>query len=231
MDSNSPTSPEELKRLLERTQAELDITAREKHQSAEFGLQLLDQKEELQKRFHELELLYDSTRNELEAAQKALSKLQTIQKVSSVIGIEQEESLLQETTTKDANFSSTVKDFERQLKCLTIELHRVQEEKERLQTEHSELTKQLEVIDWERKTTKNELRELKLRESRLLQDMNELEEENISLQKQVSSLKSSQIEYESSKHEIMRLQEELELRRLQVDEFEILKNIDRKSVV
>lgn len=46
---------------------------------------------------------------------------------------------------------------------------------------------------FERKTLKAELKELKYRETRLLSDYSELEEENISLQKQVSVLRSSQV--------------------------------------
>lgn len=49
------------------------------------------------------------------------------------------------------------------------------------------------MSEWEKKTYKAELKELKLREARLLSDNNELEEENISLQKQISSLRSSQV--------------------------------------
>ena len=69
-----------------------------------------------------------------------------------------------------------------------------------------------------------------MRESRLSSDMNELEDENISLQKTVSNLKSNQVEFETAKHEVRRLQEEVNLRRLQVEEFEILKNIAEKQM-
>ena len=221
---------EKLKQELDRIQGELAVTSSEKHQSAQFGLQLLDQKEELQRRFDELEAIYDSTRNELEALRTALAKSQSIQKVSTTSGIEQEESLLKESASKEATFTSTLNDLERELKGLRVELDRVQAEKERLVVEHSDMSKQMEVIDWERKCMKTELKDLKMRESRLLQDIGELEDENISLQKQVSSLKASQIEFESSKHEVIRLQEELEVRRLQVEEFETLKNIAEKQV-
>ena len=219
-----------LRSELDRLQEELAVTAREKHQSAEYGLQLLDQKEELQKRFDEMETLYDATKNELEALRTALAKSQTSQKVSATTGIEQEESLLQESATKEATFVSTLSDLERELKSLRSELDRERAEKERLVVEHQDVSKKLEVCDWDRKNMKTELKDLKIRESRLLQEMNELEDENISLQKQVSNLKSSQIEFETAKHEVIRLQEEMELRRLQVEEFETLKNIAEKQV-
>lgn len=50
-----------------------------------------------------------------------------------------------------------------------------------------------EMLDLQRSRMREEVREYKFRESRLLQDYTELEEENISLQKLVSTLKQSQV--------------------------------------
>ena len=47
---------------------------------------------------------------------QALNKLQTIQRVSTTSGIEQEEQLLQESAKKEENFSVTLGEFERELK-------------------------------------------------------------------------------------------------------------------
>lgn len=69
------------------------------------------------------------------------------------------------------------------------ELDRVQSEKERYATEFSEIVKMKEMTDHEKKQMKAELKDLKFRETRLFQDYAELEDENISLQKQISSLK------------------------------------------
>lgn len=64
----------------------------------------------------------------------------------------------------------------------------------------------------------------------MLADYSELEEENISLQKQVSSLRSSQVEFEGAKHEIRRLTEDLELLNSQVEELMKLKQIAEKQM-
>lgn len=64
----------------------------------------------------------------------------------------------------------------------------------------------------------------------MLADYSELEEENISLQKQVSNLKSSQVEFEGAKHEIRRLTEDLELLNSQVEELTKLKQIAEKQM-
>lgn len=50
-----------------------------------------------------------------------------------------------------------------------------------------------EMLELQRTRMREEIREYKFRESRLLQDYTELEEENISLQKLVSTLRQSQV--------------------------------------
>lgn len=80
------------------------------------------------------------------------------------------------------------------------------------------------------KKLRAELREIKFRETRLITDYSELEEENIALQKQVSVLKSSQVEFESLKHEIRRMQEEIDLLNCQVEELANLKKIAEKHM-
>lgn len=50
-----------------------------------------------------------------------------------------------------------------------------------------------EMAELQRIRMKDEIREYKFREARLLQDYTELEEENITLQKLVSTLKQNQV--------------------------------------
>lgn len=50
-----------------------------------------------------------------------------------------------------------------------------------------------QVVELQRSRLRDDIKEYKFREARLLQDYTELEEENISLQKQVSVLKQSQV--------------------------------------
>lgn len=49
------------------------------------------------------------------------------------------------------------------------------------------------MVELQRNQLRDDIKEYKLLEARLLQDYTELEEENISLQKQVSMLKQSQV--------------------------------------
>lgn len=59
--------------------------------------------------------------------------------------------------------------------------------------DNNELVKAKEETEHEMKLLRTELRDVKFRESRLFSDYSELEEENISLQKHISVLKSSQV--------------------------------------
>ena len=160
---------------------------------------------------------------------QAFAKSQTIQRASQTSGVEQEERLLAESRDKEANFATALHELERELKQVRLELERVRAEKERGGQELLEAQKTAEVLEWDRKHLRVELRELKLREARLLADNNELEDENICLQKQTSSLRTSQIELETAKHEARRLQEEVDALHAQLDEHEALRRIAERQ--
>ncbi|ETE66604.1 Protein bicaudal D-like 1 [Ophiophagus hannah] len=81
------------------------------------------------------------------------------------------------------------------------------------------------MAELQRIRMKDEIREYKFREARLLQDYTELEEENITLQKLVSTLKQNQVEYEGLKHEIKRFEEETVLLNSQLEDAIRLKEI------
>ncbi|KAK9497061.1 hypothetical protein O3M35_004442 [Rhynocoris fuscipes] len=224
------SSVKELKEEIERLTRELDQASSEKIQSAQYGLGLLEEKKTLLQRCEELETLYETTRNELDITQEALAKFQTTHKVTKESGIEQEESLLNESAAMETSLNSTILDLENDLKQIRQELERVVEERDRILQEYNELNKTKQDAERERKQLRTEIREIKLRETRLLSDYSELEEENISLQKQVSGLKSSQVEFEGAKHEINRLQEELEVFQQQFEELTKLKKIAEKQM-
>ncbi|CAN8001655.1 unnamed protein product [Ixodes hexagonus] len=229
-DADIRAENESLKLEIERLHRELAQTSHEKIQSAQYGLVLLDEKQALQQRCDDLEAIYDTTKHELDILKEALAKVQTSQKVSTTTGIEQEESLLQETATKEASLTSSLQELEKELKQVRQELSRVLAEKERLQNENFEISKHGDVSDWERKNLRSELKDMKLREQRLLTDNNELEEENISLQKQVSSLRSSQVEFEGAKHEVRHLKEEVESLNAQLEELGSLRRIGEQQL-
>lgn len=106
----------------------------------------------------------------------------------------------------------------------------MQSERDHALQEREDVGKDHLLAESERRSLRTELKESRFRETRLLQDYTELEDENITLQKQVSTLRSSQVEFEGAKHEIRRLTEEVELLNSHCDELTNLKNIAEKQM-
>ncbi|KAK9307969.1 hypothetical protein QLX08_001877 [Tetragonisca angustula] len=221
---------EELRIEIERLSRELDLASTEKIQSAQYGLALLEEKSALQQRCNDLEALYENTKHELEITQEALAKFQTTTKLTTKSGIEQEETLLNESAARETSLQTQIIELENEIKQLRHELERVQAERDHALQEREEVGKDHQQAETERKSLRTMLRECRFREARLLQDYSELEDENISLQKQVSGLRSSQVEFEGAKHEIRRLTEEVELLNSQVEELTNLKKIAEKQM-
>ncbi|EDW03942.1 protein bicaudal D [Drosophila grimshawi] len=220
----------DLRMEVERLTRELDQVTSASAQSAEYGLSLLEEKSALQQKCEELETLYDNTRHELDITQEALTKFQTSQKVTNKTGIEQEETLLNESAARETSLNLQILELENESKQLRHELERVRNERDRMLQENSDIGRDKSDNEADRLRLKSELKDLKFRETRMLSEYSELEEENISLQKQVSSLRSSQVEFEGAKHEIRRLTEEVELLNQQVDELANLKKIAEKQM-
>ena len=68
MSSTTEDLCEEIKRL----QNELEETSRQKIQAAEYGLAVLEEKQQLQQQCEELESLYDSTKHDLDCAKEVI---------------------------------------------------------------------------------------------------------------------------------------------------------------
>lgn len=130
----------------------------------------------------------------------------------------------------ETSLNLQILELEGEVKQLRHELDRVTNERDRMLQENSDMGRDKSDAEVEKMKLKAELKELKFRETRMLSDYSELEEENISLQKQVASLRSSQVEFEGAKHEMRRLAEEIELLNSQVEELMNLKKIAEKQM-
>ena len=100
-------------------------------------------------------------------------------------GINQEETLLEETASREAELVSTIDDLKVELKKVQQDISRLSVENEKLQGVATESSSQQELFDTQYLQMKKELKELKFRENRNLIDYSELEDENVTLQKQV----------------------------------------------
>ncbi|XP_059968191.1 protein bicaudal D homolog 1 isoform X13 [Mesoplodon densirostris] len=183
---------------IERLTKELTETTHEKIQAAEYGLVVLEEKLTLKQQYDELEAEYDSLRQELEQLKEAFGQSFSIHRKVAEDGETREETLLQESASKEAYYLGKILEMQNELKQSRAVVANVQAENERLTAVVQDLKENNEMVELQRIRMKDEIREYKFREARLLQDYTELEEENITLQKLVSTLKQNQVEREKA---------------------------------
>ena len=99
------------------------------------------------------------------------------------------EQLLQEKLSKEEEYQAILSNLKSELKLAKQKLVAYQSE-EPIQSSFAE---RLEEAENERISLRKDIREFKQRESRILSDYSELEEENINLQKQVLQLQNEQV--------------------------------------
>uniref|UniRef100_A0A671T4H0 Protein bicaudal D homolog 1-like n=1 Tax=Sinocyclocheilus anshuiensis TaxID=1608454 RepID=A0A671T4H0_9TELE len=213
---------------VERLTRELVEANREKVRAAECGLAVLEENQSLKQQYAELEAEQETLRQELEQLQEASADILFINVAED--GETNEETLLQESATKEAYYMGRLLEQQAELKSSRSQASCTEAENERLSTILQELRESNEMLELQRSRMREEIREYKFREARLLQDYTELEEENISLQKLVSTLKQNQVEYEGLKHEIKVLEEEAALLNSQLEDALRLKDISETQL-
>ncbi|KAI5093720.1 protein bicaudal D-like 2 isoform X1 [Silurus meridionalis] len=224
------TGMEGLRAELERLSRELSETSRDKIRAAEYGLAVLEEKQQLQQRHEELESEHEALRHELDQLKEAYGHAHFAQRKVAEDGESREESLIMESASKEAYYEQKVQELQVELRQARTSLTSTQGENERLGSLTLEMRENAELLEMQCTRLRDELREYKVRESRLLQDYSELEEENITLQKQVSMLKQGQVEFEGLKHEIRRLEEEAQYLNSQLEESVRLREIGERQL-
>ncbi|KAJ8394790.1 hypothetical protein AAFF_G00041450 [Aldrovandia affinis] len=215
---------------IERLSRELSETTHEKIQAAEYGLAVLEEKQQLKQQYDDLEIEYETVRQELDQLKEAFGQAYSNHKKVAADGESREESLIQESASKEAYYEQRVLELQTELRQMRNVLTNTQSENERLASVAQEMRENSQVVELQRSRLRDDIKEYKFREARLLQDYTELEEENISLQKQVSVLKQSQVEFEGLKHEIRRLEEDMEFLNSQLEDAIRLKEIAERQL-
>ncbi|KAM3878439.1 protein bicaudal D homolog 2-like [Diretmus argenteus] len=222
--------PQWLRAEVERLSRELRETTTEKIQAAEYGLAVLEEKQQLKLRFDELEAEYETVRHELDQLKEAFGHAYSTHRKVAADGESREESLILESASKEALYQQKVLELQNELRQAKASLTSTQAENDRLASIALEMRESSELAELQRCQLRDDIREYKVRETRLLQDYSELEEENISLQKQVSVLRQSQVEFEGLKHEIRRLEEDSQCLHSQLDEAMRLREIAERQL-
>ncbi|XP_054655825.1 protein bicaudal D homolog 1-like isoform X2 [Dunckerocampus dactyliophorus] len=202
---------EQCRAEVERLSRELAEANREKIRAAECGLAVLEENQSLKQQYAELEAEQEALRLELEQLQEAFGQAYSAQRKVAEDGETNEETLLQESATKEAYYIGRLLELQAELKHSRATAANAQADNEHLSSLLQEVRESNEMLELQRSRMREEIGEYKFRELTLTQDYTELEEENISLQKLVSTLKQNQVEYEGLKHEIKVLEEETEV--------------------
>ncbi|XP_051950149.1 protein bicaudal D homolog 2-like isoform X1 [Xyrauchen texanus] len=223
-------SAEQQRVEMERLSRELAETTQEKIQAAEYGLAVLEEKQQLKQQYDELEAEYESVRQELELLREAFGQAHSNHRKVAADGESREESLIQESACKEAYYELRMQELQAELRQARNILTNTESENERLATITQELRENNQMVELQRSRLRDDIKEFKIRESRLLQDYSELEEENITLQKHVSTLKQSQVEFEGLKHEIRRLEEDTQFLNSQLEDAIRLKEIAERQL-
>src|SRR4029434_7484834 len=121
---------------------------------------------------------------------------------------EEAEHLHEQYTDKLEELEQGRYELQNELRQTKNDLSNTHAENKRLASMALELRKSNERVELQRARLRDDVREYKICEARLLQDYTELEEENITLQKKVSLLKQGQVEFKGVKHELRCLEEE-----------------------
>ncbi|XP_041711823.2 protein bicaudal D homolog 2 [Coregonus clupeaformis] len=222
--------PEWLRAEIERLSRELSETTHEKIQAAEYGLAVLEEKQQLKQQYDDMEIEYETVRQELDMLKEAFGQVYSNHKKVAADGESREESLIQEAVCKEAYYEQRVLELQTELRQARNVLTNTQSENERLASITQEMRENSQVVELQRTRLRDDIKEYKFREARLLQDYTELEEENISLQKQVSGLKQTQVEFEGLKHEIRRLEEDTQFLNSQLEDAIRLKEIAERQL-
>ncbi|XP_038856564.1 protein bicaudal D homolog 1 isoform X1 [Salvelinus namaycush] len=215
---------------VERLTQELADANREKIRAAECGLVVLEENQTLKQQYADLESEQETLKQELEQLQEAFGQAYSNQRKVAEDGESNEESLLQESASKEAYYMGRLLELQTELKLSRSVASNASNESERLNAVLQEHSESNEMLELQRTRMREEIRECKFREARLLQDYTELEEENITLQKLVSTLKQNQVEYEGLKHEIKVLEEETVLLNSQLEDALRLKDISQSQL-
>ncbi|XP_073079875.1 protein bicaudal D homolog 1 isoform X12 [Manis javanica] len=128
----APQAADHYKAEIERLSKELAETTHEKIQAAEYGLVVLEEKLTLKQHYDELEAEYDGLKQELEQLREAFGQSFSIHRKVAEDGETREETLLQESASKEAYYLGKILEMQNELKQSRAVVTNVQAENERL---------------------------------------------------------------------------------------------------
>ncbi|KAI0984538.1 hypothetical protein GJ496_007773 [Pomphorhynchus laevis] len=184
---------------------------------------LADDNHELKKKYNDLEAETESLRNLVNSMQiHKRNELGNEEKIEFI--------LIKEATNRENQLRQQLSRLEADLRAEKSESKAIRQEMDRLIGDNERLDEINQSAIEQLKRTRNELKELKVRDLRLEEENGLLEEENVNLQSSISKLKSSMVTYESLQHENENLKDQLAEWKYQLEELTNLKSISDREV-
>lgn len=184
----------------------LKVSMQEKYEAAEYGLTLLETNQQLKNQLDELGGKYEELDRELKITRKVMSfkllthsRLQSleeqnlIQRRLSIAGFQEEDDLVSESANRERVLRNQVHDLEVELKELRLKYERQMAENDTLHKRNIEQQSAHEDLEKQFRNLKSDIRDAKAKEVQILNEYDDLEAENLELQKTILSLKTSQV--------------------------------------
>lgn len=206
----------DLKREIERITLDLQQACQEKVQAAEYGLAVLEEKQRLQEKYDDLEIALEKEKYELSQATEQISLLQSKYDVLAQKIDQKQGNIVQECSTRESAFATRVSELQVEVKNLKKGERVALRDCEALKQQLATLQKNYDTLYDQRKQLAQDVKDRKLRESQFNDEYNLLEEENTYLQKAVSKLKQTLVEFEGLKVENKSLLDEVDSLQLQL---------------
>jgi len=221
---------EDLSNQVNDLKLELENVRFQNQKAAQYGLQVLEEKNILSQKIEQLEKDHYFLQTEFDLSTKALHNNKSKTKIAFCEGELRETDLDKQRRDAEEKLATVEREKEMEVYQLQTMLKSSNSEIERLTTLNNELNLTNQALDHQRMSFKKELKELRITQAYLDSACSELEEENCSLQKQVSHLKETQVEYEGLKYEVKSLNEEVEFLNSQLEETLRLKDMLERQV-
>jgi len=209
-------TPGDLKREIERLQSDLQQACQEKIQAAEYGLAVLEEKQEVQDKLEDIENKYETAKQEMKQSQEQLELLRSKNDSLQSKNDDRQGSLLHESTTRESGLATKIADLQIHLKNAKKQERMSRKEIDHLKQHSETLHKENEKLSEVKEQMSHENRELKMKETRFNEEYNLLEEEYTHLQKNLSKLKQTLVEFEGLKVENKSFLDEVDSLQLQL---------------
>ncbi|KAL3314070.1 hypothetical protein Ciccas_007322, partial [Cichlidogyrus casuarinus] len=209
---------EELQKDVDDLQTQLIEAKRLQEEAANFGLKLLEEKQNLEYQLSSSDKVIQNLRLEIDQANQKLHEQTDLKRKISEAELVHEQAEASALQNRENYHKTCIKQLELDLKSLKQKYERQITENDKLHSTYAEISSKLEHIEADAKKFKLENEELKAQNLQLTRENLDVAGENVELQKVNMRLKMEQYQFDNLKHDNKKLDEEIEILNSQLEE-------------